>query len=92
VYHHWESEYGWEVAEEMLRSLQARCDKLFFEMPDRELNRPPLPGRTDDSLTGYYTAFFDEVYDGEASVEYLGSTDYKGGERDDLLFVVEFKT
>lgn len=90
VYHHWMSEYEWEAAEEMLRTLRTKCDKLFFEMPDRELNRPPIPGRTDDSLVGYYTAFFEEVYE-DVSARYLGSTDYKGGDRDDLLFVVDFE-
>lgn len=91
VYHHWVREYGWENAEEMMRSVGEKCGKLFFEMPNRKVDRPQIPDYTGDSLVEYYTAYLDLIYDGEATVKHLGTTDYKGDDRKDLIFVVDFK-
>ena len=91
VYHHWVSEFGWEAAEEMLRSLESTCEKLFLEMPAREMDRPPIQGYSGDSIVEYYTAFLETVFDGAVDVEHLGTTAYKGGDRKDVLFVVEFQ-
>lgn len=91
VYHHWVAEFGWEAAEEMLRSLASTCEKLFLEMPARRMERPPLPDDAGDSIVGYYTAFLEGVFDRAVDVEYLGATDYTGGARSDVLFAVEFE-
>lgn len=91
VYHHWVAEFGWEAAEEMLRSLESTCGKLFLEMPAREMDRPPLSEYSGDSIVDYYAAFLESVFDGDVAVEYLGATDYKGGDREDVLFAVEFE-
>jgi len=91
VYHHWVREYGWEQAEAMLRSLRGKCNKLFFEMPDQEIDRPPIPGYSGEGAVDYYSAYLDEIYDGDAEIDFLGSTDYKGETRSDLIFAVSFE-
>lgn len=91
VYHHWVTEFGWEKAEEMMRVLGEKCNKLFFEMPNRMVDRPPIPDYSGDSLIEYYTEYLNLIYDGDVTVEHLGTTDYKGGERKDLLFAVDFE-
>lgn len=90
VYHHWVREYGWEQAEEMLQSLQKKCGTLFFEMPDQEIDRPPIPGYSGENTADYYVAYLNEVYDGDAEIEFLGETDYKGEDRSDLIFAISF--
>lgn len=90
VYHHWVNEFGWETAESMLRSLGSTCDTLVFENPDREIDRPALDGVDGEDTAAYFTAYFETVFDGDVSVEFLGRTDYKGEDRDDILLAVHF--
>lgn len=91
VYHHWVNEFGWEDAESMLRSLGSTCETLVFENPDREVDRPPLEEYEGDDTAEYFTAYFETVFDGDVTVEFLGRTDYKGEERDDILAVLHFE-
>lgn len=93
VYHHWDREFGWEAADEMLRTLGSKCDRLLFEIPERQMDRPPVSDRsfdTNESLIEYYTLLLQSVYSDEVEVEFLDRTDYKGGERDDLIFAIDF--
>jgi SAM-dependent methyltransferase len=89
VYHHWVNEFGWEDAEAMLRSLGSTCDTLVFENPDRPVDRPALDGVDGEDTAAYFTAYFETVFDGDVTVEFLGRTDYKGEERDDILCAVD---
>lgn len=86
VYHHWVSEYGREAAEEMLRTLGERCTTLVVEVPDRQIEGAP---EEEADLGAYYRAYFERVYDGAVTVDHLGTTAYKGGDRSDLLFALD---
>jgi SAM-dependent methyltransferase len=93
VYHHWVNEFGWEAAESTLRSLGSTCDTLVFENPDRPVDRPALDGVDGvdgEDTAAYFTAYFETVFDGDVTVEFLGRTDYKGEGRDDILLAVHF--
>lgn len=87
VYHHWcrDYGYGWDDAEEMLRRLVDNCGKLVFECPAKPIEKPGFD--TDRPVRDQYEAYFDDVLR-EVDVEYLDRVDYKGGERDDLLFLI----
>ena len=90
VYHHWVNEFGWGTAESMLRSLGSTCDTLVFENPDRPVDRPALDGVDGEDTAAYFIKYFETVFDGDVSVRFLGRTDYKGEERDDILLALEF--
>jgi len=92
VYHHWVREFGWEDAEAMLRSLGENCELLFFEIPNHKMDRPALPDEPDEPVepVEYYETLFETIFEDEPTIEFLGETDYKGEDRQDLIYALEF--
>lgn len=73
----------------MLRTLGERCEMLLIEIPGQE----PEEHRIDesvDSLDEYYRLYLESVFKDQTEVNFLDATDYKGGERDELIYSVEF--
>ena len=89
VYHHWISEFGWEDAEAMLRTVGAGSEKLILEVPRREPNRPAIEAEELESIEQYYRRYLEVVFDGDASVEHLGTTSYQGDERKDVIYLID---
>ena len=89
VIHHWYDSYGWEAAEEMLRETGRKSNKLFFEPPDRKLDRPDLDVEPDSSIEEYYEEYIDTVFQDEIEHTFLGKTSYRDEERSDPLFYID---
>lgn len=88
VYHHWVNEFGWQDAEKMLEILGNHCETLLIEIPGRE----PEEYRIDadvETLDEYYQRYLESVFNDQVNVTFLQTTDYKGGERDELIYSVE---
>lgn len=87
VYHHWWRDYGygWEDAEKMLQMLVANSGKLVIEIPEEPVDKPGFD--TDPPVRNQYEAYFNDVLD-NANLEYLDRVAYKGGDRNDLMFLI----
>lgn len=98
VYHWWCVDYGLERAEDMLRTLGEKSNKLFFEPPGVAINELELEGvdvsgaevnRSDgQSIEDYYQSYLHHVFNGEAGITYLGETEYSEGNRKDPVFMI----
>lgn len=89
VYHHWGRNYGWDVAEGMLKQLAEKADKLFFEPPGTELEAIDFDYQREDSIEEYYYKYIDDVFDGRVEIKHIGTADYMGGNRRDPMFLIE---
>ena len=87
VYHHWVSSYGLEKAEEMLINISKNTNKLFFQPPGREIHAN-VSKSPDESIEEYYTNYLREILPKDADIQYLDTTDYTGGERNDPLYLI----
>ena len=87
VYYHWTKLYGSNDGEKMLKDLCSRTDQLFLETPtDLSYIQSEKLGDTDDPQNALHEYF--ETVIPDSSVEFVGETDYKGGERTDLIFEI----
>lgn len=88
VYYHWGQQYGWPEAENMLQHLGSRTNQLFIETPEdlNHIESPRLDTTSDttDAIDSYFNKLFPEK-----EVKLLGDTTYTGGDRKDLVFVIE---
>jgi len=89
VYHHWVNEFGWETAENMLRIVGSKCETLVFEHPDTTVDRPAIEGVDEVDTERYFKSYFAELFENEVVVKVLGLTDYKGGQRQDIICVID---
>jgi len=99
VYHHWTNNYGRIQAENMLRVIAARTNKIFFEVPGagciekpENLERWPVAERLkveNESINDYYTWILNEIFLNDVKVEYLGEFPYmSSSQRKDSMFLI----
>ena len=87
VYYHWTKLYGAADSEQMLRDLCARTNQLFLETPnDLSYIQSEKLEQTVDPQKALHSYL--ETIIPNASVEFIGETDYKGGDRTDLIFEI----
>ncbi len=88
VYYHWGNAYGWSEAEDMLVELAERSEQLFVETPNSlefiKSERLDTKKEPREALEEY----FSEVVPNR-SVECIGETAYRDGERTELIFEIK---
>lgn len=94
VYHHWCEHFGREDAQQMMREVASKSNKLFFEGPGRTDKRFPLVGERpisdDESTVDYYSSLLTSVFDDRVEIEYLGEAPYPHStDRTDYMFLIE---
>lgn len=85
VFHHWDRRYGRDDAEEMLRQTGVRTGKLFFEVPKREMDWMDFG---DAGVIEGWTEYLESIMNGARVLE-AEVTDYKGGQRKDVIFAID---
>lgn len=99
VYHHWVAQNGRADAEEMLRVLASKTEKLFFEPPGGDFSSSsryekwPVaerPMEPDETAEEYYAMVLNRVFNGMVDIEYLGDAPYPASDsRTDPLFYLD---
>jgi 2-polyprenyl-3-methyl-5-hydroxy-6-metoxy-1,4-benzoquinol methylase len=89
VYYHWVSQYGYENAEEMLQAVVDRANVIFIQTPEDTgfIDSPRLveeESPAKEVIERYFTTVLDDDF-----VEYLGTTDYQGGSRNDGIYLIK---
>lgn len=90
VYYHWGKAYGWNTAESMLRTVAENTETLFYQTPQSEeyIRSSIIRQYSDLPLVEMHREYLNEVIS-ENTVEYIGTTDYVGGDRKDAMYVIE---
>ena len=87
VYYHWTTLYGTSEAEKMLRDLCHQTNQVFLETPnDLTYIQSDELDQNKDPRNALYSYF--NTVTPDSSVEFVGETEYKGGDRTDLIFVL----
>jgi SAM-dependent methyltransferase len=86
VYHHWINQFGKGKSENMLEHLVDHSDKLFIELPRKNLSF--LPIKNSEDFIQAYEIYFNQAVNYDIDVVFLGKTQYKGNSRGDLLFMI----
>lgn len=73
VYHHWEREFG-DESQAMLDVISDKCNKLFFEVPEGQMDNPS------EDVQRLFS---------DSNVKYLDEVEYKGGNRSDKIFLIK---
>jgi hypothetical protein len=89
VYYHWCREYGQPAGEEMFRELARKSNKMFYQPPGAEFDNHPFDTEDTGSIVEGYQEYLNRLFDGQVDTEYLGTTDYRGKDRRDPLFVLD---
>ncbi len=94
VYHHWCNTFGRPEAEEMLRELGRKTNRLIFEPPGRHDAKFPAvcdsPISADEGIDEYYTSLILRIFDDQVDVTYLGEAEYPSSRyRTDPLFLID---
>lgn len=96
TYERWGSGYGDKPAEKMLSTLADNADVIIFEIwenphePSDLFDMKRFPFNAESiSPVEFWKSYFPYVLDDSINVEFLGRTDYKGGERKDILFEID---
>ena len=98
VYHHWTKNFGQEPAENMLRSLASKSNKIFFEPPGHiddpeefikyQIGNDPVG--ENESIQAYYEDLLSSIFDETVSVIHLGTAPYPSdNNRTDPVFMIE---
>jgi len=98
VYHHWTRAFGQGPAEEMLRSLASKSDKIFFEPPgdigySENFSKYQISEKDIDeneSIQAYYEDLLSSIFDETVSVIHLGTAPYPSDKnRTDPVFMIK---
>ena len=88
VYYHWGNAYGWSEAEGMLSDLANQTEQLFVETPNSlkyiKSDRLDIKKESREALKEYFSKIVPN-----RSVECIGETAYRNGERTELLFEIK---
>lgn len=89
VYHHWIEEFGVESSEQMLAELGKTSQKIFFEIPNRDIGTEFKEISDDVKYSDYYQQYLESIFPDSARIGYLGKTSYRGNEREDILYFID---
>jgi hypothetical protein len=87
VYHHWFREFPVAEAELMLEALLERSEKLFFEVPERDINSPNYEATSGTSVERH-TEYLQRLCGEDKELEFIETVPHTGGDRNDLLFKI----
>lgn len=90
-----EGGFGVDGAEDILKSLASKSDKIFFEIWEdshdisKMFDMSRFPFDTDNMPPKeFWENYFKFVLGDEISVDYIGETEYRGKGRKDILFLI----
>lgn len=90
VHHHWIRHFGWNPSLDMLKTVASKTELLIYEMPpaNHEFIPEDRKGDISESIQ-YYTTLIESTFDNSVEILDKKLTQYKGGTREDSLFVLD---
>lgn len=91
VHHHWIRQYGWDEAAEMVRTIAAGTELLFYEPPgDKKIGRDGSETPLDpaDSID-YYRDELAEMFGDKITILGVAMVEYNNSDRSDPFFVID---
>ncbi|SDJ68172.1 methyltransferase domain-containing protein [Natronorubrum texcoconense] len=91
VFYHWGREFGWNAAEDMLYTIGKNTDQLFYETPKsyEYIGSDQFKTTEDEDVIESHKNYLREVLGDQVIIEHIGTTDYRGEARKDLIFDVD---